>query len=160
MRKFFFEDGKKIEFSLLSQYLDDFADVSSKAIKDLENYKRVGKCHIGSILTSAILKDKNYVVSGYTNNLGRYLHSWIEADIGKKEVVMDYVMNAIMNKEGYYYLKNPIEINRIHQSTIIKDRKNMILAKIGEIGLGDKEYVFFRDEILKDMERELKDSGR
>lgn len=74
---------------------------------------------------------------------------------------MDYTLNAVMNKDGYYYIKGIDKpINRIKDWQIKQDVKNNVFDVMGKLDLGDKEYVVFRDEILRDIKRFLENDAR
>ena len=157
--KIHLSNGKKIIFSSLSQYLGNY--LREEDIKELESYQGLNACHKGSIFTSMWSPDKNEVVTGYADRFGQYLHSWVEAKTASnREVVMDYTLNAVMNKDGYYYIKGIDEpINRIQDWQIKQDVNNNVFGVMEKLDLGDKEYVVFRDEILKDIKRFLENDA-
>ncbi len=104
--------------------------------------------------------DRNEVVTGYADRFGQYLHSWVEAKISSnREAVMDYTLNAVMNKDGYYYIKGIDEpISRIKDWQIKQDVKNNVFGVMAELNLGAKEYVVSRDKILRDIKRFLENN--
>lgn len=147
--------GEVIQFSLLSQYLEDFCDINAEEKKELESSGRLGRCHFGSMLVSQKLGCKNDVVSGETyffNNKARIPHSWVEVNLSTRRTsIIDYTMNAIMNKEGYEFLTKAKEVSRIRNTIIKEDLESGFIDKLLDICLADKEYVFFRDELFKAM---------
>ena len=120
------DSGKTIHFSLLSQFLDDFATIKPEDKKELESSKRIGKCHPGAALISQILlkelRKKSDVVSGRINffdGKASIIHSWVETNLSpRKTSIIDYTMNVIMDKDGYEFLNHPEELNRVSSTTI------------------------------------------
>ena len=155
------DSGKTIQFSLLSQFLDDFANLKPEDKKELESTKRIGKCHPGAALISQILLNELHqkcdVVSGRINffdGKASIVHSWVEANLSPRRAsIIDYTMNVIMNKDGYELLNHIEELNRLSSTTIKDDYKSGMHEKIFKLGFGDGEYLLFRDEIVKDIEK-------
>jgi hypothetical protein len=151
------DSGKTIHFSLLSQFLDDFATIEPEDKKELESSERVGKCHSGSPLISQILLKELHknsdVVSGRINFLdgkASIVQSWVEANLSSRgPSIIDYTMNVIMDKDGYEFLNHPEELNRVSGTTIKDDSISGLYKKIIGLGFADKEYLLFRDEIVK-----------
>ena len=118
------DSGKTIQFSLLSQFLDDFANLKPEDKKELESTKRIGKCHPGAALISQILLNELHqkcdVVSGRINffdGKASIVHSWVEANLSPRRAsIIDYTMNVIMNKDGYELLNHIEELNSIIQA--------------------------------------------
>ena len=85
------------------------------------------------------------------------IHTWIEFEEGKNEYVIDYTFNVLMNKEGYYYLRKAEPLSIITSKEMNSDRKLGIFDKDNEmangkgIGISEKEYLLFRNEILNDL---------
>lgn len=133
-------------------------------ISDMDDYKnelrlltsgRKGFCHTDSMKMCRQYEDA-CVVTGYIYGLSdkaKYLHSWVEFEKDGKCVVADYTMNAIMNKEGYYLIKHAEELSRVSQKQLIDDWK--ILGKLAKQGITytENQYLVFRDEIMKDLEK-------
>ena len=155
------DSGKTIHFSLLSQFLDDFATIKPEDKKELESSKRVGKCHPGAALISQILlkelRKKSDVVSGRINffdGKASIIHSWVETNLSpRKTSIIDYTMNVIMDKDGYEFLNHPEELNRVSSTTIKNDTISGLYKKIINLGFADVEYLFFRDELVKDVKK-------
>lgn len=155
------DSGKTIHFSLLSQFLDDFATIKPEDKKELESSKRIGKCHPGAALISQILlkelHKKSDVVSGRINffdGKASIIHSWVETNLSpRKTSIIDYTMNVIMDKDGYEFLNHPEELNRVSSTTIKNDTISGLYKKIINLGFADVEYLFFRDELVKDVKK-------
>ena len=123
---------------------------------DLTTENRKGKCHEKSIkIANSLGEIKSDVVTGYIfgySDKAKYLHSWVEFNHYGKDMVIDYTLNALMNKEGYYMIQNAKPLSRIDSKTIKEDSK--ILNKFDKLGsFNIKEYLLFRDEIMKDFEK-------
>lgn len=155
------DSGKTIHFSLLSQFLDDFATIKPEDKKELESSKRIGKCHPGAALISQILlkelHKKSDVVSGRINffdGKASIIHSWVETNLSpRKTSIIDYTMNVIMDKDGYEFLNHPEELNRVSSTTIKNDTISGLYKKIINLGFADVEYLLFRDELVKDVKK-------
>ena len=150
-------DGEK--FKVRAFRLSDCTD-ALKDDKDIETRDRKGKCHIKSMEISLLFGQDNDVVTGYVYGMSdkaKYLHSWVEfKNPNDVEFVIDYTQNIIINKEAYYYIKHAEPLSRISRENLVKDREKIYnkLNKIGTINI--KEYLTFRDELFKDMERHKK----
>lgn len=124
---------------------------------------RKGFCHTDSIKMCRQYEQDSNVVTGYIYGLSdkaKYLHSWVEFDIEGKLFVADYTMNALINKNAYYMLKHAEELSRVSNKQIKEDWK--ILGKLAEKGITYKEneYLVFRDEIMKDLEKNFGDNKK
>ena len=89
-------------------------------------------------------------VSGLTNK-SKYLHSWIEAIVDGKSVVIDYTMNSIMNKYGYYALRQASSISQIDSHDLLRDEE-LTLPLQTQKQLSLKEYLVHRDIIIDALE--------
>lgn len=129
--------------------------------ESLETWDRMGRCHTKSIEVSSRLEVfSNDVVTGYIYDISdkaKFLHSWLEFSKDKKEYVIDYTMNVVMNKEGYYYLRHADPITRINDVDIREDKKK----GFSDIkGLTDREYLVFRHEIAKELRQKEERDGK
>lgn len=100
-----------------------------------------------SLEISLSLNFPNEVVTGFIYGISdkvKYLHSWIEFNKDGNEYVIDYTMNVIMNKEGYYFIRQAEELSRISNQDILFDSK---------ISINSKVYLVFRHEIMKELEK-------
>ena len=120
--------------------------------RELGTHKRSGQCHIGSMNLAKILDRSGFkcelvtaYVYGWTDK-SKYLHSWI--DIGNG-FVLDYTMNACIPKDLYKFLFKYDEISRIPGQKVGED-----IDKLKKFGLdfNTKEYLFFRNEIIKELD--------
>ena len=125
---------------------------------DIETLKRKGSCHSKSMSISVSMGIPNDVVTGYIfgfSDKAKYLHSWIEFKDKDREMIIDYSLNILMNKEGYYYMQHAIPLSRVSNSKLLEDKE--IIKKFGKLGyFTDKEYLLYRDEIMKDFEKNKK----
>lgn len=140
---------------IIASKLSGMIPTLEKEDKDIETENRKGNCHKRSIMISKSLGVPNEVVTGYIfgcSDKAKYLHSWVEFNFKGRDVVIDYNLNILMNKDGYYYMQHAIPISRISDKNIKED--NEIIQKFGKIGhFNLKEYLVFRDEIMKDFEK-------
>lgn len=124
---------------------------------------RKGFCHTDSIKMCRQYEQDSNVVTGYIyglSNKAKYLHSWVEFESNKKEFVADYTMNAVMNKKGYYMLKHAEVLSKVSNKQLKEDWK--ILGQLAKQGITFKEneYLVFRDEIMRDLEKNFGDNKK
>lgn len=136
---------------LIPQIKEDYPDVVTQ--------DRKGKCHEKAIMIADRLESvSSEVVTGYIfgySDKSKYLHSWIELNHNGKDMIIDYTLNAMINKEGYYQIQNAIPLSRISSVKIKEDVD--VLNKLKQLGKLDiKEYLLFRDEIINDYEKNKK----
>ena len=126
-----------------------------KEDEDIETERRIGKCHEKSIKISNSMEIPNEVVTGFVfgySDKSKYLHSWVELNYEGNDMVIDYTLNVFMNKEGYYLMQHAIPLSRISNKNIKNDLK--IFNKFDGLGnFNIKEYLLFRDELIKDIEK-------
>lgn len=119
---------------------------------------RHGNCHYKSIKISKSLEMPNDLVTGYVYGISdktKFLHSWVEFEVKGKELVIDYTLNIIMNKEGYYYLQHARPLSRISNEDLVNDDE--YIRKFNKLGhFNIKEYLTFRDEIVNDFKKNQK----
>lgn len=144
-KQFEYRNGDKIiTFDKLSNHFED-----NKVKKELMSNKRYGKCHSKSITIAPYIK-KSKIVTGYiTLENTKILHSVIEYDEKNKTMVLDWTRNLYISKEQYVELTKFVELSSFDGAKVIDDMKKLI----GNLDLGVKPYVVFRDELMKDMER-------
>ncbi len=140
-----------IRFGLINETLPEYKD-------DLQLFTtgRKGFCHRDALKMSTMYEKENHVVTGYVYGIAdkaKYLHSWVETTIDEKDYVLDYTMNVAMNKEAYYMLKHAEEISRISNKQIKEDWKIIKNLNAKGIHFMDSQYLIFRDEIMKDLEK-------
>ena len=136
-----------------------FPDIRYK--KELESDDRSGHCHRGSLnLTEFAFDFDNNVVTGYTYNLSnksKYLHTWIETMLDGKEVVIDYTLNAIVNKDGYYEFMHAKPITTISSKDVKKDLPKVLKSKFQ--GYDNRMYLIFRDEMMAEIDKKPSSLG-
>lgn len=144
------KDTPNIPDILITRLSDLIFDL--KDDHDLGNSTRLGQCHTKAQEISLRIGFPNEVVTGYFHALSdkaRFLHSWIEFSGDEEDYVIDYTMNAVMNKKGYYFIRHVKELCRINNHDILSD-----LDLFGSLeGLNIKEYMVFRHEMARDLER-------
>ena len=123
--------------------------------KDIETEKRFSQCHTKSMMISKRLGMPNDIVTGYIYGLSdksKYVHTWVELQTQGRELVLDYTLNAAINKEGYYMIKHVEEISRISSEELEEDIR--ILNKFSSrFDINLKEYLLFRKEIMRDLRK-------
>lgn len=137
---------RAIQFSKLSKEVKE-------VIPCIEDDGRFGKCFDWAYYICLNLGIPNDIVTGYVygyTDKSKFLHSWIETTYKGEEWVIDGTINTIINKEGYYLIKNAQVLNRISNKTFVEDI-DLYLSKIKGIQL--EVYYVFRDEIIRDLER-------
>ena len=124
---------------------------------------RKGYCHSDAVKMSTMLEKENAVVTGYVYGMAdkaKYFHSWVEMSNDGKDYVIDYTMNAIMNKEAYYMLKHAEELSRVSNEQITEDWKIMKQLTGKGIFFMDGQYLAFRDEIMRDLKKNFGDTDK
>lgn len=121
----------------------------------LETINRANFCFDDSLeLATKLGMDCNLVTGTVKGIIDKadFLHSWVETNINGEEVVIDYTMNAIINKEGYYKFRHAKALEKINVDDIFNDSE-----KYGKIfnllNIKASMYNLFRDEIINDFER-------
>lgn len=125
-----------VEFNKISDFLVEDREQEKQFLLNFRN--RLGRCHIGSL---AIIGSGDKLVTGYIDCFSgnRIIHSWIEND----DKVIDYVFNAIIDKDVYYKLVNAQPLNFISKEIIAEDSSSEFINAF----LSCKFYLLFRDEI-------------
>ena len=135
--------------------LTEFIPEIKKIDSNLGTEKQRGKCHEKSIFLSNNLGIANDIVTGYVfgySDKSKFLHSWVELKIKDKDVVIDYTLNAIMNKEGYYQIQHAIPLTRVSNIQLEEDTKKLRVFNMQK-GFSARKYLVFRDEIMRDLEK-------
>ena len=148
------KDNTPIQFIKLTDFIPSLdEDVKER----LHSSQRSGHCHWDSIHLAENLGIPNKIISGYCTMQSKkmpYPHTWVELELKGKEWILDFTMNEVMNKEGYYKLHNPQNIIEIDSATLIEDLK---LRK--RTSLEDKDirmYLFYPNEAREIMQEEVK----
>ena len=140
------ETIKVMQFSSLKSTIKEL-------LPEIDTDDRIKKCFNYAYEISRNIGVKNEIVTGYIygyTDISKFLHSWVEINYKGQDYVIDGTLNAIINKEGYYALRHAEPITKISNETLEIDIKNY-LSKVGTFGLPD--YLFFRNEIIKDLEK-------
>lgn len=146
-------DHRKIKVCKMSEIIPGLKEEDPEIVTE----NRKGTCHCKALITSSSLGSiPNDVVTGYIYGLSdkvKYLHSWVELNYHGNDVVLDYTLNALINREGYYLLNHISEpLSRISSKQIQEDCK--LIKKLNKVGsFNIKEYLVFRDEIIRDLEK-------
>lgn len=117
----------------------------------LESSMRMGKSHEMSVQIARCLSFPCKVVTGKICGItskSKYLHSWVETTIDGEEKVIDYSMNSIMNKKGYYSLLHATSISKINQEDLESDLE-FITPLVKAEKLTPVEYLVYRDQIME-----------
>ena len=142
------KDGTVIESKMLSKTFDWI-----KHDLELVSPLRMGKSHKKSISIARCLAQPCHVVTGHISgitNKSKYLHTWVETMIDGKEVVIDYTMNSVMNKKGYYSLMHAKSISKIAESDLEEDLK-FVAPMLKNNSLAMFEYLVYRDQIMENI---------
>lgn len=90
------------------------------------------------------------IVTGYiTVGNQKVLHSVIEYEHDGKNIVLDWTRNLKITKEQYIELTEFVELSSFEGRKVIDD----IEIIFGNLNIGVKLYVVFRDELIRDMQR-------
>lgn len=142
-------DGTTIRAKVLSDVMPNLFEGDDI----IKTTKRGKHNSFNTINISSHLYMDNKVVSGYIYGLSsksRYLHSWVETVLDGEEVVIDYSMNTIMNRDGYYELRKAEPISKIKKSELIEDGP-IVYPYIQSGDLTYKEYLTCRKEVMENI---------
>lgn len=120
---------------------------------DLEDENRLVNCHSFAYRASLYLGYPNDLVTGYIygcSDKAKFLHSWVEVKLKDNDYIFDGTLNGIINKEGFYLMQYANPLSRISNVTLKNDVKTY-MKKIKSVPL--EVYFVYRDEIIKDLER-------
>jgi len=133
-----------ITFDKLSNCFED-----KDLIKELISDKRYGDCHSRALNISPSIKGSKIVTGYATVGNQKFLHSIIEYEHDGKTIILDWTRNLKIAKEQYIELTKFVEISSFEGRKFIED----IEIIFGNLNIGVKPYVLFRDELIKDMQR-------
>lgn len=147
-KEWIYNDGNEIiTFDMLSNHIDD-KNIKKKL---LSHKKRDGHCHDGSIDIAKILKNSRIITGTIQQYNRKILHSVVEiSDKNQEKNILDYTLNLKIPKESYIKLTNFQELNIVESNELENDFK--ILLDFFD-SFGHKEYLLFRDELIKDIEK-------
>lgn len=155
-----FVQGDLITVNVLSKSLPWL-----KFNEDIKSLRRVGQCHHKSL---ELADDMRYelnmspdIVTGMASSLAdksKVLHTWLEVKIQGKPYVLDYTMNALIDKEAYYKIKHVDENEtcKIAYGDYLYD-KPVIRPYLENKELKYKQYLFYRDEVMDILKKEKGD---
>ncbi len=131
-----------ITFNKLSDCFNDM-----EVIKELTSEKRYHKCHIKSVNISSNFK-KSKIVTGYaTIGNEKFLHSVVEYESYGQNFILDWTINLKITKEQYIKLTDFEEITSLNSEEILDE------LKIFNSNINLKVFLLFRDELIKDMQK-------
>jgi len=116
--------------------------------EELLSDKRYGQCHSKIIGISPCVPNSTVVTGYITIGSSKVLHTILEIETEANTVVLDWTRNLEMIKEDYYRITKFEEVARFDGSHPRED-----VEYLQEIHLGCKPYVTFRDEIMRDIEK-------
>lgn len=143
----------KNDYEIRVMQLSKLLPSTMELLPDLENDKRAGTCFTKAYHIALNLGIPNDIVTGFSygyTDKSKFLHSWIETKLKSEKVVIDGTLNAIFNKEGYYKLRHIEPITRISNQTLESDIKKYLKTFKT---ISPEVYYVFRDEIIKDFEK-------
>lgn len=132
-----------ITFDKLSKCFDD------SVTKELTSRKRYHKCHDKSIILSMTIENSKIVTGYITIDNEKVLHSIIEYCKNDEIIIFDWTRNLQIPKDQYIKLTKFQELASCNGEQVIEDMA--IIA--GNLNLSGKTYTIFRDEIMKDIQR-------
>lgn len=140
-------------FDLLSDMINN-----EQLKEELLSKSRYGKCHQNAIFVAKSLSEEDrkttYVVGGKfkENEIDYYNHSWVEID--KKNIVIDFNHNLIMNRDKYYKL---FEVKPITK-TLISDIEEIIQTIIydAKLDMHPMDINYFGKEYYNDLKKNEK----
>lgn len=139
-------NGGMINFMKLS---DSYPELRTDP--DIQTLRRGGKCGQKAIEISRKIGIPNNVVMGFVYTISdkaKSSHAWVEFEQDGAEFVIDYTMNVVMNKQGYYRLRHAEEISRVSDEDIRRD-----YPRVSQLALREDEYLMFRDEIMRELDK-------
>ena len=131
-------------FDTISRYIFENNEIKN----ELETKKRYRKCHMRSIDLALAIGDAKVVTGIAKLNGVEFLHSVVEIMLDNKTLYLDWTRNIMMPQDEYKRLFRYREISKVDIKNIISD-----IEYIREFNLNIKEYLLFRDELMKDVEK-------
>lgn len=138
------EKKETYHFDTISRYIFENTEIKD----ELESTKRYRKCHTRSIDLALALGDAR-VVTGFAELNGvEFLHSVVEIESDNKILYLDWTRNIMMQQDEYKRLFRYKEMSKVDAKNIISD-----MEYIKGLNLNIEEYLLFRDELMKDIEK-------
>ena len=137
------DEDYSIPFNLISRLFNGFGFK-----EELLSDKRYGQCHLKIINISPYVPYSTVVTGYITIGPIKALHTILEFENETDTVVYDWTRNLEMRKEDYYRMTKFEEVARFDGFHPREDMKYL-----EELQIGCKPYVTFRDEIMRDIEK-------
>lgn len=131
-------------FDTISRYIFENPEIKN----ELETKKRYRKCHMRSIDLALAIGDAKVVTGIAKLNGVEFLHSVVEIMLDNKTLYLDWTRNIMMSQDEYKRLFRYREISKVDAKNIISD-----IEYIRAFNLNIEEYLLFRDELMKDVEK-------
>jgi len=100
------------------------------------------------------LNHKSQIVTGYIDTElldNKKLYSWLEIVNNKKDYVIDFINNIIIDKDSYYMLYNPKVLNSIKKDDVLNNETLSIL--INDLSIEYDEYLIFDKEFKEEIKK-------
>ena len=147
------KDGSYVRFIQLTDFIPTLDEDIKKRLHTMQ---RAGHCHWDSIHLAKNLEIPCNVISGYCTMQSKkmaYPHTWVELEHQDREWVIDFTMNVVMNKDGYYRLFNPQNTIAIDNTTLIEDLKLRKRTSLNDEDI--RMYLFHPNEAREAMQEEV-----
>lgn len=147
IKQFEYKDNDRIiTFDRLSDHFED-----ENIVNELMSNKRYEKCHSKSIEMSQGMQGSKIVTGYITIGDSKILHSIIEYELEGETIILDWSRNLQISKKQYVELTNFVELSSFYGKEVIDDFE--LLAD--NIVIDTKVYATFRNEIMKDIKKNL-----
>lgn len=141
------------DYSFVFSLLSDRVIGNRKLKRDLKSDRRYHRCHEAAIGFS--LNDDEgtvKILSGYMPCLdSEFHHSVIQISEDGLDLIIDFTQNIVMEKDKFIEIFDFRVVNEISSKVVKEDNPIMI-----ELGIKDVFYLFFRDEIMRDINKNIK----
>jgi len=118
--------------------------------EQLHNYERSGLASIKSCEIAPYLSKSNILTGFILIGNFKMMHTVIE--LVDEGLIIDWSINAIMEKEDYLRLTKLQVINKLETDKLIEDRISGIFNEFSDPSMLEF-YLIFRDEFIKDIEK-------
>lgn len=146
-------DEKPMLFSTLTE---EFPELETRDIALTSKNARAGHCRTKSLHTvSPFLTQPHDIVSGTIggiNRNARYLHTWVETEIGGVKCAIDTTLNAIVDVESYHKLVSSFVQCRISDKEL-KEDASTITPLLSSQELYVEQYLYNRHELMNYLQQ-------
>lgn len=118
-------------------------------VNELTTEKRYNKCHLSCWDLVEQIEDAKVVTGFLIWGTTQLLHTLMELNSKGETYVLDYAFNLFIKKEEYLKLTNFKEISSYTAEEVVEYK----LLGYGNIDMGIKPILTFRDELVKDMQK-------